>query len=234
MKIAIHQPHYLPWLGYWGKLLCADIFVWLDTVQFEKNEWQNRNRLISPTGTQWLSVPVNYKFPMKINEVLIDNKHNWQNKHHNAIKYTYASAPLFKEYIPFWDDLYNKKWEKLTDLNWEIFTDVCSRLKIKQKIFKASDMDIISDNPDERLIEICHSLKADQYICGIHGPEYMDLEVWKNAGINVSVFTYGHPLYKQLYEPFRPYLGIPDLLFIMESESAIEIIKKGIKTELWI
>ena len=69
MIVAVHQPQYLPWLGYFDKIDKADVFVLLDTVQFKKNEWQNRNKIKTAQGWQWLTVPVMYKYPQQINEV---------------------------------------------------------------------------------------------------------------------------------------------------------------------
>lgn len=80
MKISIHQPQYLPWAGYINKIIKSDIFVFLDDVQYKKNEWQNRNRIKSATGEIWLTVPVHYEFGQKINEIKIDNTTQWQKK----------------------------------------------------------------------------------------------------------------------------------------------------------
>ena len=86
MIVAIHQPQYLPWLGYLHKLIVADVFCYLDNVQYKKNEWQNRNRIKTATGWQWLTVPVSYKFPQIINEVIVNNQVNWQKKHLQALR----------------------------------------------------------------------------------------------------------------------------------------------------
>ena len=98
MIVAVHQPQYLPWIGYFHKIDQADVFVLLDTVQFKKNEWQNRNRIKTAQGPQWLTVPVGYKYPQLINEVAINNTVRWQHKQRQAILTNYRKAACY-EYL---------------------------------------------------------------------------------------------------------------------------------------
>ena len=117
MLIAIHQSHYLPWLGYIDKIDRADRFVVLDDVQFEKNDWQNRNRILSPQGWQWLTVPIIHKFGQRINDVKICSHSNWQKKHLHALSTNYSKADYFKKYWPIFKEIYSKKWKMLCNLN---------------------------------------------------------------------------------------------------------------------
>ncbi len=98
MIVSVHQPQYLPWLGYFDKIERSDIFVFLDNVQFKKNEWQNRNKIKTSEGWQWLSVPVIHKFMQKISEVKINNTVWWGKKHLNALVTNYSKAPFFKDH----------------------------------------------------------------------------------------------------------------------------------------
>jgi len=103
---AIHQPQYLPWLGYFDKIDRADVFVLLDTVQYKKNEWQNRNRIKTATGAQWLTVPVCYHYPELIKDVTINNRERWAHKHQQALRTNYAKAPYWEYLTSFWHQLW--------------------------------------------------------------------------------------------------------------------------------
>jgi len=106
MIITIHQPQYLPWLGYFDKARQADVFILLDDVQFKKNEWQNRNRIRTAQGWQWLTVPVLHDFGAKINGIKINNKISWRANHQKAIELNYGKAPYFKEYFPYFQEVW--------------------------------------------------------------------------------------------------------------------------------
>src|SRR5437867_3947740 len=113
MRIAIHQPQYLPWLGYLDKLDRTDVFVLLDTVQFKKNEWQNRNRIRTAQGWQYLTVPVLHEFPQRLDQVRINNQTDWRRKHQTALETHYRKAPHYERYAPAFRDLYRRAWERL-------------------------------------------------------------------------------------------------------------------------
>ena len=110
MIVAIHQPQYLPWLGYFDKIRRADAFCFLDNVQYKKNDWQNRNRLKTAQGWQWLTVPVHYRYPQKISEVTINNAAKWKNKHLQALISNYSRAPFFKEISDIFEKAYSEHW----------------------------------------------------------------------------------------------------------------------------
>ena len=109
--VTIHQPQYLPWIGYFDKINQVDAFCFLDNVQFKKNEWQNRNRIKTAQGWQWLTVPVKHRFPQTIEEVEINDTVNWRRKHLQALATNYKKTPYFDEYIEFFEDVYSNEWE---------------------------------------------------------------------------------------------------------------------------
>ena len=139
MIATIHQPQYLPWLGYFDKVHRADVFVLLDTVQFKKNEWQNRNRICTPQGEQWLTVPVLHDFGQKINEVKVNNRENWTKAHLKALTLNYAKAPFFKDYIPLFEEAYTRRWERLVDINIYFIKQLIEVLGIQTKVIRASE-----------------------------------------------------------------------------------------------
>jgi len=131
--VAVHQPQYLPWIGYFDKMRRADVFCYLDDVQYKKNEWQNRNRIKTAQDWQWLTVPVHYLFPAKINEVQINNTTHWSKKHHQALITNYSRAPYFKAYISIFEDIFSKEWDLISELNIHLVERLKSALQLQEK-----------------------------------------------------------------------------------------------------
>ena len=212
MIVAVHQPQYMPWLGYFDKIARADRFVILDTVQYKKNEFQNRNKIKTAQGWQWLTVPVRYKFPMTINEVPINNDVNWRNKHHQAILSNYGKSEFFGEYKVSFEALYQKEWDLITDLNRATVELINQHLGIDTPIDDAKNWDLSTD-PTGRLVDICKQVGADTYLSGSGGRGYLDLDQFETEGIQVEFQEYVHPTYLQRFGDFEPYMATIDLLF---------------------
>ncbi|CAB5137825.1 hypothetical protein D3OALGA1CA_3660 [Olavius algarvensis associated proteobacterium Delta 3] len=224
MIVAIHQPQFMPWLGYFDKIDKADVFCFLDDVQYKKNEWQNRNRLKTAQGTQWLTVPVRYRFPQKIHEVAINNKENWRRKHLQALSTNYRKAPCFRAYFEIFEDIYAREWRNLTDLNIFATTQLMAALGLGQtQTVRASEL-TKSQEPTQRLIDICRLSGGDVYLSGRDGALYMDMDRFQGSGVDVVFQDFHHPSYTQLYGDFVSHLSVVDLLFCCGSGS-LEIIR---------
>jgi len=215
---AIHQPQYLPWLGCFDKIDQADVFCFLDNVQFKKNEWQNRNRIKTAQGWQWITVPVKHRFPQMIKEVEINNTVNWKKKHLQALVTNYKKAPFFDRYFDLFEDTYSKEWTYLSELNIFIVEHLCSVLNLQAKRVPASTL-LLREDPTDRLIDICKTLGADTYLAGKDGAKYMDVERFRKEGIKVLFQDFHHPQYPQLFEGFQSHLSIIDLLFNVGPEA---------------
>ncbi|MDA8125064.1 MAG: WbqC family protein [Deltaproteobacteria bacterium] len=213
MIVAAHQPQYLPWLGYYDKIDRADAFVLLDTVQFKKNEWQNRNRIKTAAGPQWLTVPVTYTFPQRIDAVGINNRERWQHKQRQAIVSNYRHAPCWDFVAPLLEEILSRPWEKLAPLNIFVVKKLAERLGITTPLYVASELPAFPDDPDERLIAIAKHFGADTYLAGAGGHGYMDLDRYERNGIKVLFQKYDHPVYEQKFGGFEPFLSVLDLLF---------------------
>ena len=213
MIIAVHQPQYLPWLGYFDKIDRADVFVLLDNVQFKKNEWQNRNRIKTAAGPQWLTVPVTYKFPQRINEVVINNRDRWQHKQRQAIISNYRKASYWDDFAPILEEIFTPVWESLAPLNIFVVKRLAEILGIATPLYVASELPAFPENPDERLIAITKHFGADTYLAGSGGRDYMDLDQYEQSGIKVLFQEYHHPVYEQLFGEFAPFMSVLDLLF---------------------
>lgn len=197
----------------------ADVFCYLNDVQYKKNEWQNRNRIKTVQNWQWITVPVRYRFPEKINEVQINNTTNWSKKHLQALITNYSRAPYFKAYISIFEDIFSKEWELISELNVHLIERLRSVLDIQEKrTVISSDLNLRKD-PTDRLIDICKALGADTYLAGQGGADYMDLERFKKNGLKLIIQEFNHPIYPQLYKDFQPHLSVVDLLFNCGPES---------------
>ncbi|MGD8942552.1 MAG: WbqC family protein [Desulfobacterales bacterium] len=219
MIVAVHQPQYLPWLGYFDKMRRADVFCYLDDVQYKKNEWQNRNRIKTAQGCQWLTVPVRYHFPEKINEVKINNTTGWRKKHFQALVTNYSRARFYKTYSTIFEDAFARDWEFISDLNIHLLTHLREALEIHTKpTVISSDLEL-RDEPTDRLVDICKAVGADTYLAGQGGADYMDPERFEKNGIQVIFQDFKHPVYTQLFADFESHLSIVDLLFNCGPES---------------
>ena len=213
MIVAVHQPQYLPWLGYFDKIRRADIFCYLDSVQYKKNDWQNRNRIKTSQGWQWLTVPVRFQFPEKICEVKINSMVNWRKKHLQALVTNYRRTPYFGKYIEVYEQIYSEDWESVSELNIHFIERLKDSLGLSQKpAIKSSQLELRED-PTDRLIDICREVKADAYLSGQDGIKYMDLERFKENGIEVIIQDFKHPVYPQMFKDFESNMSVVDLLF---------------------
>ena len=203
----------MPWLGYFDKILRSDIFVFLDNVQFKKNEFQNRNRIKTAQGWIWLTVPVMYKYPQRIEEVQLNNRVSWGKKHVRTVEINYQKTPYFHDLFPDIEKFYARDWESLSEINRESVTMLMNMLGVKKEIKVASSLGDLPEEPTERLVAICKLLGADTYLSGTGGKGYLDHNPFHRAGITVVFQDFRHPIYPQLYGPFIPNLSILDLLF---------------------
>ncbi len=226
MIVSIHQPQYLPWLGYFDKIEQSDVFVFLDNVQFKKNEWQNRNRIKTSDGWQWLSVPVIHSFTQKISEVEINNTVQWGRKHLNALVTHYSKTLYFKEHVSFFEQAYTQEWTCLADINIHLIQYLAKALGLLDKKFVIASELKPMEGSTERLIDICKQVGGDVYLSGKDGAEYLETELFKEESIQVIFQDYRHPRYKQLYGEFEPFLSVIDLLFNCGPDS-LSILKKG-------
>ncbi|HXH73037.1 MAG TPA: WbqC family protein [Mariprofundaceae bacterium] len=217
--VTIHQPNYLPWPGFFHKWLLADVFVVLDTVQYHKNEWQNRNRIKTASGAQWLTVPVSYRFPQRIDEVGIAGG-PWARKQIAAVEQAYAKAPYLDDYWPPLKALLERPWPRLAELNTEVIRLMGGMLGCTAPLLVASSMQIRSDDPTGRLIDLCKEVGGDAYLSGREGRNYLDADAFHEAGIGLWFQEVQPPHYPQLHGDFIPYLSALDMLLNVGPQAA--------------
>lgn len=230
MVVTVHQPHYLPWLGYFDKIDQADVFVVLDNVQFEKNGWQNRNKIKTAQGWQWLTVPVVHHLGQRLDEVRLDDRSHWAKKHWMTLLTNYNKAPHFSAYRDFFEAAYLMQWDTLVDVNLHFIGYLIEASGITTELQRASTM-ALTDEPNQRLIDICQHLGADTYLAGMGGRHYMDLNRFAEQSIEVRFQAYEHPVYTQLFGAFEPNMAVIDLLFSY-GPASLDIVREGRKGSL--
>lgn len=218
MRISIHQPAYLPWMGYFDKIAQADLFVYLDHVQFQKNSFQNRNKVKAANGPVWLTVPVLTKgglFETPLSQLEIDNKQLWQKKHFRTLQQSYAKAP-FSRRLSDIQEFYETNSSFLSSFCFEMMKVFMQELGIRTPLVRSSEIAGVQHHSKSDLIlHICKELKADFYLSGAMGKDYLDLQSFEENDIAVEFQSYRHPIYPQVGKPddeFVPYMGIIDLL----------------------
>lgn len=234
MKIAICQPTYLPWPGYFDLIDQVDIFVLLDNVQFQRQSWQHRNRIKTPSGLRWLTVPVMFRGRFgQLNEVEIRDIEFWRN-HLRAIELNYRRTPFFDDYFGELSSRIKKTscsaGALLADLDIQLIEWFKDVLGIRTSVLLCSHLERLGKRM-ELLANICTSLGGKQYVSPLGSASYLlqEIEVLLDKGIDVVFQHYEHPQYQQLFPPFCPYASILDLIF-NEGAQAREILRSGRRT----
>jgi len=205
----------------------CEVFIFLDDVQFKKNEWQNRNRIRTPQGEQYLTVPVLHKFPQTIRKTLIDARQGWVKKHLHGLELNYGRAPFFKRYFDPLRDTLARTYTNLAELNVEVTLKLAGLLSLRCRTLLSSDLRA-DGAATERLINLCRKAGADTYLSGIGGKEYLDEEAFKRNGIQLRYQDFHSPVYPQAGEPFIPNLSVVDLLFNCGDRS-LGVLVEGLK-----
>ena len=228
MRVSISQPAYLPWLGYFDKIMRSNLHIVLDDVALERsstNRFTNRNRIRSSNGAIWLTVPVKTSKlgqPL-IKDVFIDNEQGWQAKHLRTIEQNYRKASCFAELQPFIDLSYSQKWDQLADLLTEQRAWLLKNLGIKTDILVNSELKVFGSK-SELILNICKSVGATTYLSGPFGKDYLELDRFAHESITVEFQDYRHPTYAQIgSSSFEPFLSILDLLANC-GESSLEVL----------
>jgi hypothetical protein len=233
MILTAHQPAYLPWLGLFHKIALSDLFISFDQVQYQPSDWNNRNRIKTPHGPIWLSVPVLRKGYLEktISDIEIYNVEPWGRKHWQSIKISYSKAPYFGRYGDFFEDTYSRKWESLVDLNAYMLRWFLETLKIPVPIRSAGEWKFEGEKSG-LVLNMCKQVGASHYIFGALGQDYADKESFNKENIAIHFQDYIHPIYPQLHGDFVPYLSIIDLLFNCGDESRDILLAGNIQRNL--
>ena len=232
MILAAHQLHYLPGLSYLDKIDRSDCFVILDDVQYEKNGWQNRNRIWSPKGWQWLTVPVHAHLSDRILDVQIKNETSWQKDHLKSMELHYHKTPHFSL---LWDRLkgiYEKEWVSLAPFSAACLDALFQAVGLEKKKRIYSSALNLKTHTSQRLVDCCKHFGADTYLSGDGAQAYLDLALFEKEKIRVVFQNFSHPVYRQFQAKegdFVDHLSCVDLIFNHGKESLgiLRKIRKG-------
>ena len=227
MKLAIIQPSYIPWRGYFHQIQKADVFMFYDDVQYDKHGWRNRNRVKSANGTTWLTIPVaargNVVESTPINEIRCASS-QWCRKHWATLRQSYGRAPHFERYAPLLEAFYGQREERLAELTIGLTRQLASALRIERTRFvRSSEIDGIEGSGTDRLIALLRAVGADHFISGPSARDYMDEPKLAAAGVTLEYMVYDYPEYEQLYPPYDPQVSILDLLFMQGPDAGERI-----------
>ena len=214
MKIAISQPRYLPALNYLQRIELVDAFVLLDTVQYTPRDWENRNRIRTWNGNQWLSVPIAGHYRGRLlKDTVIDNNVPWQRQHCQTLVMNYKKAPYFREMQELFEPIYAaRSWDGLCQLNFFILQAFLHYLGIERRLIWASDLKA-SGTGSDLILNLCRTLKATTYVSGPLGRGYLEPEKFSQAHIEIVYHDYDPQPYGQVHgEPFVPWMSAIDLL----------------------
>jgi len=215
MIVSGHQPNYLPWLGFFDKMLQCDVFIVEDCVQFEKHGFTNRNKIKTFQGAKWLTVPVEHAGRLlPINEIVIANKAelDWAKQHWLTLKHNYSRAPFWEKFSDFFEQTYNRKWMRLIDLNMHLIKGLMKFFSINKPLVMASSLDV-SGQKSELVLAQCKALGATTLLSGVGARDYLNLQRFEEEGIKVVFQDFRCPVYPQLAGEFVPNLSAVDYLF---------------------
>ncbi|NUC72779.1 WbqC family protein [Haloterrigena sp. SYSU A558-1] len=221
LTVAIHQPNYLPWLGYFHKIHRSDVFVFLDTVEYTSNSWINRNKIKTPDGWTWLTVPVRGSSgPIADAEIADDG---WRNSHEKSLQQNYGKAAYFDDVIDLFEQTYAQSWESLCELNIHLVRSLADRLGLECRFVRSSDLDVDATR-SERIVGLCDELGADRYFSGTGARSYNDRTQFEAAGIALEYQSIDHPQYEQRFGDFVPNLSIVDALMNLGADGTYDLL----------
>jgi hypothetical protein len=219
MIVAIHQPHFLPWLGYLHRMAQVDLFVLLDHVQFERRNYQNRTQIRMNGEARWLSVPVVQRSQKeRIVDKAVDNRLDgskwWGASHFSTLRHAYREAAFFGSYAPEVKRLLETRWERLVDINQASLDLLRDAFGIRTRLARSSELRVEGARAD-LILNICKAVGATTLLGGLGGSrEYLDADAFSRAGVKIERHAFSHPEYAQCgTAPFIPGLSAIDLLF---------------------
>src|SRR5579859_1491552 len=226
MVVVIHQPHFMPWLGYLHRMAQADLFVLLDHVQFERGNYQNRTRIRIGDEARWLTVPVvQHSQKERIVDKEIDNRLEgerwWPRVHFSTLRHAYREAGYFGTYASALQEVLHRRWEKLAELNQAMLDVLREAFGIRTPLVRSSELQV-EGSKSNLILDICSTVGAKTLLAGFGGSRtYLDVEAFAKAGVKIAYHEFQHPVYEQGgTAPFIPGLSSIDLLFRRGPQSA--------------
>ncbi len=232
-SLAIMQPVYLPWLGYFEQMALCDTFIFLDDVQYTKQDWRNRNRIRTKDGWCWLTIPVQKAdLKSRLCDITISNHKNWTRTHLLSIAQNYGRAPFFDKIFSILECAFGRSPDCLADLTIGLTKDFAAMLQIKTPTLRASKIPGKATDPVARIIELCNYAQADVFYTGQAAQSYLDPADLRAKGIDLVFQDYKHPVYQQCYPGFESHMAILDLLMNHGSDARDILLSSPVSDKL--
>lgn len=212
MKIGVIQSSYIPWRGYFDFIASVDAFVFYDDIQYTKGDWRNRNRIKTPKGAEWLTVPVHYK---EVSQLIcgtsIDHSTSWQQRHLRKMEENYREAPYAKVALDILAGVPAGQSKTISHLNMALTKRICDYLCITTPLMVSSALSLRGTKTD-RLIDLLRKLNATTYLSGPSADAYLDKEAFSRNGIRLEYKSYVYDPYPQLWGAFEGAVTVLDLI----------------------
>ncbi|MDQ2865168.1 MAG: WbqC family protein [Candidatus Eremiobacteraeota bacterium] len=215
--VTIVQPSYIPWRGYFDLVRRADVFIFYDDVQYDKHGWRNRNRIKTPNGLTWLTIPVLSKGTLarhaSVKEVEIDERSDWRAKHLESVRHAYRRAPYFDETYEFLRNAYANRSRFLAEFTIDVTEKLARRMGIQSKFSRSSELPVTGHKMD-RLMATLRAVDATHYISGPSARSYIEPSRFAEVGITLEYINYRYAPYPQLHGDYEPNVSVIDLLMM--------------------
>jgi hypothetical protein len=223
-KIAIIQSNYIPWKGYFDLMNMADEFIFYDEVQYTKNDWRNRNKILTRNGSEWITLPIRKKKLQLIKDTKVEGN-RWMKKHWASIQQNYSKAKYFNKYKDIFEELYlNCNDNELSKINYRFINAINKILNIETKLRWSNEF-CLRDGKSEKILGICEDCGANIYLSGPSAKSYLDLNIFTRNNIKIEWINYSnYSVYQQVFEPFDHNVTILDLIF-NEGDNAYKFMK---------
>jgi hypothetical protein len=223
VNCVILQPSYIPWRGFFHQIQKADVFIFYDDVQYDTNGWRNRNRIKTPNGPKWLTIPVIHSGchsgHVGINEIRTKVETGWNRSHWLTLKQFYGKAPFFRQYGPALEEHFLPASEMLAEFTVPLTIHIARELGISRTRFMRSSEMQAQGQKTDRLVGLLKEVGASHYISGPAARDYLEEDKLAEAGITLEYMTYDYPEYEQLHPPYEPQVTVLDLLFMKGPEA---------------
>ncbi len=232
--VTIHQPNYLPWIGLFSKISLSDCLIIYDCAQYEKGGFINRNRIRTRPGSGFLTIPISHDcLTWRIMDVPLPVDTQWRRDHWRQIYQNYAKSPYFNEHGAFFEKLYQQDIRYLCQLNEKILRYLLNCFNIKVELVRAKELSVDrSLYKTDLMVAFLKSVKADVYLSGPSGKNYLEVEKFPQNNLELQYFSFQHPVYRQRYPGFEPNMAAVDLLFNTGPEAG-DIIRASGSKEIW-
>ncbi|MXV64242.1 hypothetical protein GS429_19665 [Natronorubrum sp. JWXQ-INN-674] len=224
VTVAAHQPNYLPWLGYFHKIRASDVFVFLDDVEYTSGSWINRNRIKTPDGWTWLTVPVRGGSSGPIADVTIADE-DWCETHRKSLQQNYGNAARFDTVADLFEETYARTRDSLCELNVHLVREIANRLDLECRFVRSSSLGIDATKAD-RIVDICSELDAGRYFSGTGARSYLDQSRFEANEVALTYQSFDYPDYEQRFDGFIPELSVVDALMNVGLDGTNELLQR--------